>query len=224
TVMFLGIGVSLYVAVAGLPEGVSFGDALTLAGASRKLEAIHVAPDVRTVFADRYNLVAALVGGLFLFLGYFGADQSQVQRYLAGKNVDHSRASLLVSAFLKVPMQFAILLLGALIYVFYIFAPAPVFFRVDALEKAIPSAPAEVRAEWQDLQERFAVACAAREQAARALLAADESSEAQAAAVLRERNAEVAAIKRAANDLHRALTGAEGGDGDFIFPWFFLRE
>src|SRR5690606_29789916 len=86
TVMFLGIGVSLYVAVAGLPEGVSFGDALTLAGASRKLEAIHVAPDVRTVFADRYNLVAALVGGLFLFLGYFGADQSQVQRYLAGKN------------------------------------------------------------------------------------------------------------------------------------------
>jgi len=99
-VMFLGIGCSLWVVIAGLPEGVGFGDALSLAGASNRLEAIHLPANTTEAFADRYNLVAAMVGGLFLSLGYFGADQSQVQRYLAGKNVDHSKASLLVSAFL----------------------------------------------------------------------------------------------------------------------------
>jgi SSS family transporter len=225
-VMFLGIGVSIYIAVAGLPPGISFGDALALAGASNKLEAIHVAPDTQHVFADRYNLVAALVGGLFLFLGYFGADQSQVQRYLAGKNVDHSRASLLVSAFLKVPMQFAILLLGALIYVFYMFAPAPVFFRADAMERAVVSAPAPAQAQWQSLQDRFAHASTARAAAAKVFVGArhEETVAAPALAELRARNAEVKVIKAEANKLHAEISGAKGGDGDYIFPWFFLRQ
>lgn len=245
-VMFLGIGVSIYVAVAGLPEGIGFGEALTLAGASEKLEAIHIAPDVQHVLADRYNLVAGLVGGLFLFLGYFGADQSQVQRYLAGKNVDHSRASLLVSAFLKVPMQFAILLLGALLYVFYMFAPAaPVFFRADAMEAAIAAAPAELRQiskpdpervgaalvvdageAWRDLQARFALARDTRAAAAKEVLAAEGDAPRLERAVtsLRASNAAVGHLKTEANALFARLTGAKGGDGDFIFPWFLLRQ
>src|SRR5690606_21530692 len=145
--------------------GVGFGDAMALAGASQRLQGIHLTTDPTEILADRYNLIAALIGGLFLFLGYFGADQSQVQRYLAGKNVDHSRASLLVSAFLKVPMQFAILLLGALIFVFYQFAPAPVFFRAEAMEAAVATAPDEVAARWKDLETRFAVAAEQREAA-----------------------------------------------------------
>ncbi len=225
-VMFLGIGVSLYIAITGLPDGVSFGDAMAIAGASQKLEAIHIAPDVQHVFADRYNLVTALVAGLFFFLGYFGADQSQVQRYLAGKNVDHSRASLLVSAFLKVPMQFTILLLGAMIYVFYMFAPAPVFFREDALAKAMPTASASAQAEWQTLQARFAQASAARQAAATAFVAVRSDAERTPAAVeaLRAANAEVKAIKAQANKLNTAVTGAKGDDGDYIFPWFFMRQ
>lgn len=244
-VMFLGIGVSIYVAVAGLPDGIGFGDAMTLAGASQRLEAIHIAPDLQHVLADRYNLVAGLVGGLFLFLGYFGADQSQVQRYLAGKNVEHSRASLLVSAFLKVPMQFAILLLGALIYVFYMFAPAPVFFRADVMDQAIAAAPAarrqvtrpdparpEVRVQvdaadaWRELQSRFVAAREQREVAARAVVAAqgDSTRLPSAVAKLRADNAAVGQLKSEANALYRQVTGAPGGDGDFIYPWFLLRQ
>jgi Na+/proline symporter len=225
-VMFLGIGASLWIVVARLPESVGFADALALAGASNRLEGIHVAPDAQHVLADRYNLVAGLVGGLFLYLGYFGADQSQVQRYLAGKSTDHSRASLLVSAFLKVPMQFAILLLGALIFVFYMFVPAPVFFRAAALDHAAASAPADVRAQWQGLQARHEQAAAARRAAAEAFVhgRADAARAPALAADLRARNGEVAKLKREANALHQQLTGAQGGDNDFVFPHFFLNE
>jgi Na+/proline symporter len=225
-VMFIGIGVSLWIALAGLPEHVSVGDAFALAGASRKLEAIHVAPDVQHVLADRYNLVSALLGGLFLFLGYFGADQSQVQRYLAGASTDHSRASLLLSAFVKVPMQFAILLLGALIFVFYIFAPAPVFYRADAMAEAVATAPPAVQEQWRGLEQRFEAAHANRRASAEAFIAARaaDGGGGAAADALRAANTEVAALKREANTMFRSLTAVEGGDNDFVFPWFFLRE
>ncbi len=225
TVMFLAIGVSLWIVITGLPQGVGLIDALSIAGASNRLEAIHVAPDVQHTLADKYNLVAALFAGLFFFLGYFGADQSQVQRYLAGKNVDHSRASLLLSAFAKVPMQFAILLLGALIYVFYIFEGAPVFFRADAMEVAATSAAPETRDRWEGMKTRFESAHAERRSAALAFVAADgEAAVDGAVETLRARNAEVASIKQEAVELHREVTGARGGDGDFIYPWFFLQN
>ncbi|MEY4672459.1 MAG: Na(+)/glucose symporter [Planctomycetota bacterium] len=224
-VMFLGIGVSLWAVVQGLPADVGFADALSIAGASGRMEAIHVAPDVKHVLADRYNLLSALLGGLFLFLGYFGADQSQVQRYLAGANVDHSRASLLVSAFLKVPMQFAILLLGSLIFVFYMFQPGPVFFRADAMERAMASAPAEVRGQWEGIQQRFETASVQRREAALGFVRAEGTAgEDAAVAALEAANREAASLKREANALHASFTGAKGGDNDFIFTWFFLRE
>ena len=220
-VMFLGIGCSLWAAIAGLPEGVGFGDALALAGASERLEAIHVAPDARHVFADRYNLVAALIGGVFLFLGYFGADQSQVQRFLAGKNVDHSKASLLVSAFLKVPMQFAILLLGALIYVFYMFADAPPVFRTHDMERAVAAAPADEQAAWQRLQDDYRAANDARRTVA--LQFVDGAAGADAAA-LQDANARVGAVRREAIATYQRLANTKEKDGDFIFPHFFLRQ
>jgi SSS family transporter len=227
-VMFLGIGCSLWAVIAGLPEGVGFGDALSLAGVSGRLEAIHVAPNATEVFADKYNLVAAMVGGLFLSLGYFGADQSQVQRYLAGKNVDHSKASLLVSAFLKVPMQFAILLLGALIYVFYMFADAPVFFRAAEMERAVAAAPAEEQAKWQALQARYRDAAEVREQAAHAFVvaanaAANVAAEPDAAPLVRA-NAELRQLRAEATEQFQALARSKEKDGDFIFPHFFLAN
>lgn len=223
-VMFLAIGVSLWIVITRLPEGVGFVDALSIAGASNRLEAIHVAPDVKHTLADKYNLVTALFAGLFFFLGYFGADQSQVQRYLAGKNVDHSRASLLLSAFVKVPMQFAILLLGALIYVFCMFEDTPVFFRAEAMETAVADAPPETRARWEELKSGFAVAHAERRGAALAFVAAEGTPRVdEAVTALREGNAELAEIKREAVKLHKDLTGTQGGDGDFIYPWFFRR-
>ncbi len=223
-VMFLGIGCSLYAVIAGLPEGVGFGDALALAGASDRLEAIHVAPNATEVFADKYNLVAALVGGVFLFLGYFGADQSQVQRFLAGKNVDHSKASLLVSAFLKVPMQFAILLLGALIYVFYMFTPAPAVFRTHDMDRAVAAASAPDLAAWQQLDAEYRAANEHREQAALAYVAAARASDDPDGTALQQANARVGELRREAIATYQKLARTKEKDGDFIFPHFFLRQ
>jgi SSS family transporter len=220
-VMFLGIGCSLWAVIAGLPEGVGFGDAISLAGASNRLEAIHVPPNATEAFADKYNIVAALVGGLFLSLGYFGADQSQVQRYLAGKNVDHSKASLLVSAFLKVPMQFAILLLGALIYVFYMFADAPLFFRAAEMERIVAAAPADEQAKWHALQARHREAAAVREQAALAFVAAPAEPD---PAPLLQANVELRSLRAEATKQYQALAQSSEKDGDFIFPHFFLAN
>lgn len=221
-VMFLGIGCSLWAAISGLPDGVGFGDALTLAGESQKLQAIHIAPDAAHTFGDQYNLVAALIGGLFMALGYFGADQSQVQRYLAGKSVDHSKASLLVSAFLKVPMQFAILLLGALIYVFYMFAAAPPFFREAEMERVVAAAAPADQEKWRTLQEQFREVGATRRAAAIELV--DSTTSEPDAGALQAANARVAELRREARGLYQRLAGSKEDDRDFIFPFFFLRQ
>ncbi len=220
-VMFLGIGCSLWAVIAGLPEGVGFGDAMALAGASNRLEAIHLPPNTTEAFADKYNLVAAMVGGVFHFLGYFGADQSQVQRFLASKSVDHAKASLLVSAFLKVPMQFAILLLGALIYVFYMFTPAPAVFRTGDMERVVAAAPAAEQAAWNTLQQDFRAAAEQRREAALVFVAQGEGADAQA---LQQANARVGELRGAAIKTWQRLAQTKEKDGDFIFPHFFLAN
>lgn len=115
-----------------LPEGVSLSSAGHLAGTLGRLNAVDLTFDPR----NRYNLWSGLIGGLFLQLAYFGTDQSQVQRYLTGRSVRESRLGLLMNGLLKVPMQFGILLLGVLVFVFYQFTPPPVFFNPLALRQA----------------------------------------------------------------------------------------
>ena len=104
---------------------VSFGDAVYLAGAAGRLNAVTTHFD----WNDRYNLWSGLIGGTFLFLSYFGCDQSQVQRYLTGKSIAQSRLSLLFNAVAKIPMQFFILFIGAMVFVFYLFVQPPVLFQ-----------------------------------------------------------------------------------------------
>ncbi|MCK4943639.1 MAG: sodium:solute symporter, partial [Candidatus Aminicenantes bacterium] len=108
-----------------LPKDVSFTDALFVAGKMGKLNAIDFSFDL----SNRYNIWSGVIGGLFLALSYFGTDQSQVQRYLTAKSVTHSRLGLLTNGLVKVPMQFFILLIGALVFVFYQFTTPPLFFN-----------------------------------------------------------------------------------------------
>jgi Na+/proline symporter len=108
-----------------LPKGVSFGDALHVAGGMRKLNLI----DFSFNFDNRYNIWSGIFGGMFVALAYFGCDQSQVQRYLTGQSVTQSRLALLFNGAAKVPMQFVILLIGAMVFVFYQFSPPPLFFN-----------------------------------------------------------------------------------------------
>jgi Na+/proline symporter len=108
-----------------LPKDVSFTDALFVAGKMGKLNAIDFSFDL----TNRYNIWSGVIGGLFLALSYFGTDQSQVQRYLTAKSITHSRMGLLTNGLVKVPMQFFILLIGAMVFVFYQFTAPPLFFN-----------------------------------------------------------------------------------------------
>ncbi len=124
-IIFGGMIIAFFILLARLPAGLGFGGALHVAGAMGKLQAVDFSFDND----KRYTLWTGLFGGLFLSLSYFGTDQSQVQRYIGGAALREGRLGLMFNALLKIPMQFFILLLGALLFVFYQFQPAPVFYN-----------------------------------------------------------------------------------------------
>src|SRR5258708_35061348 len=119
--MSLAVGVLLY----GILQHVSFGQALHLAGATGRLNAI----DFSFNLHEKYTFWSGMLGGLFLFLSYFGCDQSQVQRYLTAKSIDEARSSLMMSAYVKIPLQLLILGSGVLVFVFYLFQTPPLLFN-----------------------------------------------------------------------------------------------
>ena len=120
-----GMAAAVAVLILGLPHNVSFSQALHLAGATGRLQAI----DFHFDLSETYTFWSGMIGGLFLMLAYFGCDQSQVQRYLTAKSVDEARHSLLMSAFVKIPLQLLILTTGVLVFVFYLFQAPPMLFN-----------------------------------------------------------------------------------------------
>jgi SSS family transporter len=136
-IVFVGMFLAGYMVVHLLPEGVGFSDALQVAGKMEKLNIIETKIDVTDShwWKDKYNIWSGLIGGFFLALSYFGTDQSQVGRYLTAKNIKESRMGLLMNGLVKVPMQFLILLIGALVFSFYLFYNSPIFFNQKQLEK-----------------------------------------------------------------------------------------
>src|SRR5437868_13021083 len=129
-IIFSGLIVAMVMVIVLLPPDISLYDAVYLAGKAGKLNAV----DLKFDWNSRYNVWSGLIGGMFLALAYFGCDQSQVQRYLTGKSVAQSKLSLLFNAMAKVPMQFFILFIGAMVYVFYLFVQPPLLF--DRIEMA----------------------------------------------------------------------------------------
>lgn len=137
-IIFIGMFVAGYYIVHLLPENVGFSDALKVSGASGKLNVITTGINEKGFdWKDRYNIISGIIGGFFLALSYFGTDQSQVGRYLTAKNNRESKVGLLMNGLVKVPMQFLILLLGALLFTFYQFKPAPVYFDKASQQAAM---------------------------------------------------------------------------------------
>lgn len=124
-VIFTGMILALFFIIRALPESISFSDAIEIAGASGKMEILNFSFDLN----NRYTVWTGLIGGTFLALSYFGTDQSQVQRYLSGKSVQEMRLGMLFNGLLKVPMQFFILFVGVMVFVFYQFNRAPMHFN-----------------------------------------------------------------------------------------------
>lgn len=130
-IIMTGMFVAFYVIMASLPENINFSNALKIAGASEKLNILDFSFDPES----RYTFWSGITGGLFLALSYFGTDQSQVQRYLSGRSIKESQWGLVFNGLLKVPMQFFILLVGVMVFVFYQYNKPPVFFNESTLTK-----------------------------------------------------------------------------------------
>lgn len=221
-VMTLGLVGALIAAVLLLPDHVSFLDAVTLAGAAGKLNAVTLRAD----WNDRYNLWSGLIGGMFLALAYFGTDQSQVQRYLTGKSIAQSRISLLFNGVAKVPMQFFILFIGAMVFVFYLYNQPPILFEQTELRRI--QAP-HLRAEYETLEARYRQAFEKRRQAAELIVQARHRGEPELSREGLERYRRAQAEFDAARRQSAVLVEKAGGpksvnDTNYIFLTFVTRH
>lgn len=147
-VIFIGMFIAFFLILDYLPEGITFTDALSIAGAGDRMELLDFSFD----FDNRYTVWSGLIGGTFLMLSYFGTDQSQVQRYLSGKNIREMRLGLIFNGILKIPMQFFILLVGVMVFVFYQFNATPLNFNPTATEAVYAS---EYGGEYKALEKRL---------------------------------------------------------------------
>ncbi len=202
-VILAALAIALVIAVLRLPHGVSFLNAIKIAGAAGRLNAV----DLHFDWNNQYNLWSGLIGGMFLALAYFGCDQSQVQRYLTGKSIAQSRLSLLFNAVGKIPVQFFILFLGAMVYVFFIFEKPPLLFQPVEM-KQVQASPG-----YAAIQGNFDRAFEARRSAAMRLQSGESA---------------VQAFQRAQNEIDSARTSAEtlaggGNDTNYIFLSFVTR-
>lgn len=221
-VIFGGMVTAFVVLLVKLPADLGFNGAAHVAGALGKLNAVDVSLDP----SRRYTLWTGLFGGLFLSLSYFGTDQSQVQRYIGGASLREGRLGLMFNALLKIPMQFVILLLGALLFVFYQFEAPPLFFNRAEWERHAegPAAP-----RLRELEAQYAAAAGDTQVAIRAWLEARASASAAAEAAARA--AMVAAHQRADSlraEAKAALLTADPRartkDSDYVFITFILSK
>ena len=214
-----GMVTALVLLILRLPDGLGFTGSVAAAGALGKLQAVDFSLDP----SRRYTVWTGLFGGLFLSLSYFGTDQSQVQRYIGGPSLREGRLGLMFNAILKIPMQFVILMVGALLFVFYQFTPHPVFFN-----------QAEWRRHAQDsrfraIEAQHAHALAQSQSAIRAWVQArgsdDTAREATARAamvVARDRAGAIRGEAKAA--LLAADPRAKTKDSDYVFITFIVTQ
>ena len=134
-IIFIGMLIAFFMIMSQLPANITFTNALEIAGASNKMEVLDFSFDL----SNRYTVWTGILGGTFLMLSYFGTDQSQVQRYLSGKSVRESQLGLIFNGLLKVPMQFFILLIGVMVFVFYQFNPSPLSFNPNVNDAVVNS-------------------------------------------------------------------------------------
>jgi SSS family solute:Na+ symporter len=221
-VIVLGLFTAIAVLVLALPAEVSVAQGLHLAGSAGRLRTL----DFSFTLTETYTFWSGMIGGLFLMLSYFGCDQSQVQRYLTAKSIDEGRGSLLMSAFVKIPLQALVLLTGVLVFVFYLFAPAPMLFN-GVHDAELRTGPAMTQ--FEALEQEFAAAAADRrlwaERAAGARRSADVVAIAGATDRFRAADQAVTAIRRRAIAFVRQTTGdPQYNDVNYVFPMFITTR
>lgn len=220
-VMMGGMLVAGIMVVRFLPEYLSFGDAVAVAGKMGKMNIVDFSFD----WNDRYNFWSGMTGGLFLALSYFGTDQSQVARYLGGKSTAETRLGLLFNGLLKIPMQFIILFIGVMVFVFYQFNQPPVFFNDAARSKVYNTAYA---GEMRRLEEQHTTLFEQKQEVVQSLAAALKSN--NEIGVSRAQS-EIAGIERESQQVRdqvkeliaQAAPGTETKDTDYVFISFVMK-
>jgi SSS family solute:Na+ symporter len=217
-IIFIGMFVAGYLIVHYLPAGVGFNDALKVSGASGKLNVITTGFTAKGFdWKDRYNIISGVIGGFFLALSYFGTDQSQVGRYLTAKDSKESKIGLLMNGLVKVPMQFLILLLGAMLFTFYQFNPAPIFFNQSVAEKA---ASTPYKDSLQTVEAHFKVQQTQQEKWSRAYVLQGNTDLKDS---LRKGTVQMAATQKEYKTvLKKALPSADTNDTNYIFLRFVV--
>lgn len=218
-IIFIGMFIAFFVILSYLPENITFSNALEIAGASDKMNILDFSFD----FENRYTVWSGLIGGTFLALSYFGTDQSQVQRYLSGKSMREMQLGLIFNGLLKVPMQFFILLVGVMVFVFYQFHPSPINFNPAANSTIENSKYSE---EYKALELDQARIFNEREQAIQEYVVTKSPTLVQK---IHDSNAADEANRNAAKDLIEKaaadhLVNIETNDKDYVFIHFILNN
>jgi len=221
TIIMAGMILTGFIAYNRLPGNLSFGETFALAGEMGKLNLINLSFNL----TDRYNIWSGLIGGLFLFLSYFGADQSQVGRYLAGSSVTESRLGLIFNGLLKIPMQFIILYIGILVFVFYQFYQAPLIHNSNLQSRAMEN-PA-VASAFNGLQQEYDLLFAERKKVVSNLAQAIEEDNqininAARQELARLQESEKTIRAKAKEQVTVALPGANTQDRDYVFINFVM--
>jgi len=215
-VIFLGLIIAFGIIVSELPEDISFNNALQIAGVNEKLNALDFSFD----WENRYTFWSGLIGGTFLALSYFGTDQSQVQRYLSASSLKESQMGLIFNGFLKVPMQFFILMIGVMVFVFYQFNASPLNFN-PAAEEVVRNS--EYSGEYDQLQQQLETQRAQKQELTYAYLAEDRPEEIQQQ--ISTLNEEEKQLRTRANELiNKADPEIETNDKDYVFIHFILNN
>ncbi|WP_435254600.1 sodium:solute symporter [Tenacibaculum sp. A30] len=213
-VIFAGMFVAFYLILQYLPDDITFTKALEIAGASDKMQVLDFSWDLN----NRYTVWTGILGGTFLMLSYFGTDQSQVQRYLSGKSLRESQLGLIFNGLLKVPMQFFILLVGVMVFVFYQFNPSPLNFNPKAGE-AIANSNLETIEQYVKLEEQHRFI----EERKKALIF--EGLTPENVAQIQEFNEQDKEIKEEAKTIiSKADAQVETNDKDYVFIHFILNN
>lgn len=210
-VIFFGLGVCLAVIISQFPQEVSITDGLFLAGSLGKLETF----DWRFDLTEKYTFWSGFLAALFLFLSYFGCDQSQVQRFLTARSISEGRISLLMSALLKIPMQFFILLIGVMVFIFYHFHTPPIIFNPAELSKIKHSE------QFQATLEKYQLAHQKREEAA---IEFAKNQDDETKEEYKRANAELLKVREEAINLVKESGSRNFNDVNYVFPTFVIEN
>lgn len=220
-IITLGMGAAFFMIIFLLPDNISFLDSMKLAGKIGKMNAIDFSFDLD----NRYSFWSGIIGGLFLQLSYFGTDQSQVQRYLTGRSIAHSRLGLLVNGIVKIPMQFFILFMGVMLFVFYQFTPPPLFFNpVETLKLEKSSYAGEYSTLNNHFKENFKMNRNELYELSESIRSGDQELIKEAETRVKTSQNEIKKIRNeAAGLIEKGIPGGSGNDSNYIFLTFVLN-